>query len=173
MIVIFTLATGRSGTRFLSGLLRHNVKDAVCKHEPYFSPSNPTMFGLPIFQYMRGDLEPIRAAVRKKQQRILRYQAAAYIETSHAFLKSYADVAIEFFPEMKLVHLIRNPLKTAQRDKSRIASKQSSLSVSHLSRSRRRPLFSLGTYRQGTDLRQLCRHAADSISEICRAVDRN
>ena len=34
-----------------------------------------------------------------------------YIETSHAFLKSYWDIAPEFFPKMKVFHLIRNPLE--------------------------------------------------------------
>ena len=39
---------------------------------------------------------------------------AAYIETSHAFLKSWSGLAVEFFPRMKLVRLIRDPLSVAK-----------------------------------------------------------
>jgi len=119
MMVIFTLASGRSGTRFLSGLMRHNVKDCVSKHEPYFDWSNPTMFGWPIDAHCRGETDAIRRLMRRKQRGILRYKTPVYVETNHAFLKAFADVAIEFFPDMKLIHLIRNPLKTARSETNR------------------------------------------------------
>ena len=119
MIVIFTLASGRSGTRFLSGLMRHNVKQCVSKHEPYFDWSNPSMFGRPIYDHLRGNTPAIRRLVKKKHRGILRYRTPVYVETNHAFLKSFADVAIEFFPNMKLIHLIRDPLKTARSETNR------------------------------------------------------
>jgi len=119
MIVIFTLANGRSGTRFLSGLMRHNVRNCVSKHEPYTAWSNPTMFGRPIDDYLGGNTSAIRRLVQQKHRGILRYNTPVYIETNHAFLKSFADAAIEFFPDMKLIHLIRNPLKTARSETNR------------------------------------------------------
>lgn len=119
MKTVFALATGRSGTRFLSHLLRHNLTDAVCRHEPYFDWGNPSMFGRPIFQYTHGDVEPIRKLLKKKQKFINRQRCETYIETSHAFLKSYCDLAEDYFAESKFVHLIRHPLKTARSEANR------------------------------------------------------
>lgn len=118
MITLFSLATGRSGTRFLSHLLRHNLKNAVCRHEPYFD-RNPTMFGRPIHDHTQGRLEPIRKLLGRKQRRIGGFRCDVYVETSHSFLKSYYDLAEEFFPNSKFVHLIRHPLKTARSETNR------------------------------------------------------
>lgn len=115
----FVLASGRSGTHYLSWLLEENVTDAACVQEPNFSPFNPPMFGRATYWRLSGDTDHIRALVRRKQKWIDRRKEPHYVETSHAFLKSYADVAMEFFPEMKLIHLIRHPLKTALSEANR------------------------------------------------------
>ena len=119
MKTIFALATGRSGTRFLSHLLRNNVKHAVCRHEPYFDWGNPSMFGPPIFDHTHGRYEPIQQLLQRKHRFIKRLRMDIYIETSHAFLKSYYDLAGEFFPDSQFVHLIRHPLKTARSETNR------------------------------------------------------
>lgn len=121
MKTVFALATGRSGTRFLSHLLRNNLKNAVCRHEPYFDWGNPSMFGRPIYWHSRGGgaYEPIHKLLGKKKHWIDRRAADTYIETSHAFLKSYYDLAEEYFPNSKFVHLIRHPLKTARSEANR------------------------------------------------------
>ena len=119
MRTVFTLASGRSGTSFLRGLLRRNVPGCVVRHEPFLDPGNPTMFGLPIYDHSAGNLEPIRDLLRKKARRIRRYLPRVYIETSHAFLKSYWDLAPEFFPDMQVVHLVRNPLQVARSEANR------------------------------------------------------
>lgn len=119
MITVFALATGRSGTRFLSHLLRRNLRNAVCRHEPYFDWGNPTMFGKPIEDHTRGRYEAIRKLLAQKQRFIARRRASVYVETSHAFLKSYFDLAPEFFPNSKFVHLLRHPLKTARSETNR------------------------------------------------------
>ena len=123
MITVFALANGRSGTRFLCHLLRHNLKNAVCRHEPYFDWGNPSMFGPPIHDHTQGNLERIHQLLLCKQRFIARLMARrrcdAYVETSHAFLKSYYDLAPEFFPQSKLVHLVRHPLKTARSETNR------------------------------------------------------
>jgi len=54
-----------------------------------------------------------------KQKRIPSYDADAYIAISHAFLKSYYHLANEFFPKLKLIHLIRNPLYTEKSEANR------------------------------------------------------
>lgn len=119
MTTVFALATGRSGTRFLSHLLRRNVRNAVCRHEPYFDWGNPSMFGRPIYDHTHGNLAAIRKLLARKQRFVAGRRAPAYIETSHAFLKSYYDLAREYFPESKFIHLIRHPLKTARSETNR------------------------------------------------------
>jgi hypothetical protein len=119
MITVFALANGRSGTRFLSHLLRHNLKHAVCRHEPYFDWGNPSMFGKPIEDHTRGELDQVRQLLARKQRFIASRRCEVYVETSHAFLKSYYDLAEEFFPHSKFVHLVRHPLKTARSEANR------------------------------------------------------
>jgi len=50
----------------------------------------------------------------KKAKRIARCRADVYVETNNAFLKSFSDVAVEFFPDLKVIHVIRNPLAVAR-----------------------------------------------------------
>ena len=114
MIKIFLLANGRSGTKFLSDLFKYNVKNCISKHEPF-----PDMFGKPIYWYQQGNKKEIQRLFKWKKDRINRYNASVYLETNHAFLKSFSDVAIEFFPDMKLIHLIREPIKTAKSELNR------------------------------------------------------
>ncbi len=109
MMKIFVMASGRSGTKYLSELFQHNVESCVAKHEPYLG-----MFGKPIYWYQQGDIDRIRRHFTLKKKLINRYRAGVYIETNHAFLKSFSGVAIEAFPDAKLIHLIRNPLEIAK-----------------------------------------------------------
>jgi hypothetical protein len=117
--VVFTLTSGRSGTLFLSTLLRRNARGCAVMHEPYLRPGNPNMFGQPIYDHFAGNRDAIRILVRQKRDTIEKYSSVQYIETSHAFLKSYWDIAPEFFPEMKIIHLIRHPLQVARSEANR------------------------------------------------------
>jgi hypothetical protein len=123
MITVFALANGRSGTRFLCHLLRNNLQDAVCRHEPYFDWGNPSMFGPPIYNHTHGRLDLVREQLSRKQRFIARLIARrrceTYVETSHSFLKSYYDLALEYFPNSKFVHQVRHPLKTARSETNR------------------------------------------------------
>jgi hypothetical protein len=118
-MAVFTLASGRSGTHYLYELLHHNAADCACHHETY--GGNPSMFGRPIFDFALGDRQRTRDLLLRKRCIALRCRRAAYIETSHAFLKSWFDLAPEYFPNFKLVHLIRDPLKVAKSEASREA----------------------------------------------------
>jgi hypothetical protein len=110
---VFCLASGRSGTHFLYEILQRNTRGVVCRHEPYLW--NPSMFGRPIYDHAVGDEAAVRKLAERKRRIIEGYSgAAAYVETSHAFLKSWADFAVEFFPRMKLIHLVRDPLAVAK-----------------------------------------------------------
>jgi hypothetical protein len=57
---VFALASGRSGTAFLCGLLRANARGVAAEHETYFRRGNPSMFGRPIYDLAAGDLEAVR-----------------------------------------------------------------------------------------------------------------
>jgi len=116
---IFTLASGRSGTHFLYEIIRRNAVDCVARHETY--GFNPSMFGRPIYDYAAGDPEPIRRLLGRKRRIVETYSGRQYLETSHAFLKSWFAVSPEMFPRLKLVHLIRDPLYVAKSEASREA----------------------------------------------------
>ncbi len=118
MNTIFALASGRSGTHFLYELLRRNTRGCICRHETY-SFANPSMFGRPIYDYALGNLDAVRAQVQLKARWIGRQRAEAYAETSHALLKSWFEVAPEFFPQLRLVHLVRNVLEVAKSEANR------------------------------------------------------
>ena len=111
---IFVLASGRSGTKFLSGLFKHNVIKCVSKHEP-----RPDMFGRPINWFKNRKLDKIEEVFLYKKKKIDNYNADVYIETNHAFLKSFSDIAIKYYPDMKIIHLIRNPIKVARSELNR------------------------------------------------------
>jgi hypothetical protein len=111
---IFTLTTARAGTLYLRALFQNNIPDCVCRHEPFFDWGNPTLFGRTIYDAHASRLDRVRKLLTKKRAYIDRLPGNAYLESSHAFLKSAYVVALEFFPEMRLVHLIRDPLKVAR-----------------------------------------------------------
>jgi len=119
MRCVFTLSTARSGTRFLAELAKRNLRHAACRHEPYFDRDNPVLFGPAISARTRGDLEFLRARLRRKRRYVESLRAQVYVETSHAFLKSYYDLAPEYFPDLKVIHLVRDPLKCALSESTR------------------------------------------------------
>ena len=108
---IFLLGNGRSGTRFLCGLFQNNAANCTAVHEPYIKASRPSMFGIPIYDRTHGNHDRLRQAFERKARGIRSYRTAWYVETSHAFIMSFADLAMEAFPDLKLVHVIRDPLK--------------------------------------------------------------
>jgi hypothetical protein len=119
VLTIFTLASGRSGTHFLYQLFSRNAADCRAVHEPYVW--NPSMFGRPIYDLAVGDIAAIRRLAERKARIIRRCGRPTYAETSHAFLKSWSNVAGELFPEAKFVHLVRDPLKVAKSEANRHA----------------------------------------------------
>jgi hypothetical protein len=114
---VFTLASGRSGTHFLYQLIRRNAVDCVARHETY--GFNPSMFGRPIYDFAVGDNDLIRRQLQRKKQIVESFRGKKYVETSHAFLKSWFHLALEFFPGLKFVHLVRDPLYVAKSEASR------------------------------------------------------
>jgi hypothetical protein len=113
-LVLFTLTSARSGTLYLRDLFRSNVRDCACRHEPFFDWGNPTLFGPAIYDAFAGRLDRIRARLARKREYIQQLGKGAYLESSHAFLKSAYVAALEFFPNMGLIHLIRDPWLVAK-----------------------------------------------------------
>ena len=116
---IFALTSGRSGTMSLSKLLKRNAPQCKVVHQFRFNLWNPGMFGPAIYDHTTGRLDSVRALLRKKRRAIDRCRTPIYIETSHAFLKSYWDLAPEFFPQTRVIHLIRHPLEVARSEENR------------------------------------------------------
>jgi hypothetical protein len=112
MRTIFCLASGRSGTHFLFQVIRRNATGCTVRHEPY--GWNPSMFGRPIYDLAVGDAAAVRKLSERKARVIRGCGSETYVETSHAFLKSWSDQALELFPDTMLVHLVRDPLKVAK-----------------------------------------------------------
>src|SRR3954449_13191935 len=98
--VIFTLTSARSGTLFLRNLFKNNVRDCNTRHEPFFDLGNPTMLGPAIYDAHAARLDNLRARLAQKRDYVDRLPGNAYLESSHAFLKSAYLVALEFFPRL-------------------------------------------------------------------------
>ena len=113
-IIIFTLCSARSGTLYLKHLFQNNLNDCVCRHEPFFDWGNPTLFGRTIYDAYAGRIEAVRSLLLKKRRYIERMPGSVYLESSHAFLKSAFIAACQVFPDLHLIHLIRDPLKVAR-----------------------------------------------------------
>lgn len=113
-LTFFTLSSARSGTLYLKHLFQNNVSGCSCRHEPFFDWGNPTLFGHAIYDAYAGRIDRIRELLAKKRRYVERLPGTAYLESSHAFLKSAFVAALEFFPELRLIHLIRDPIKVAR-----------------------------------------------------------
>jgi len=121
-LTVFTLASGRSGTMSLYEMLRLNAPACTVVHEPsIWDRRNPGMFGRPIYDCAVNNTGPIRKLLATKRRTIERMGSPLYVETSHAFLKSYWELAPEFFPNMKVLHLVRRPLEVARSEANREA----------------------------------------------------
>lgn len=116
---VLALTSGRSGTHFLHEVIRRNATNVLCRHEPY--GWNPSLFGRPIYDHAVGDVAAVRALVERKAGIVRRCSQEVYVETSHALLKSYYDLAAEFFPGLKLVHLVRPVMLVAKSEANREA----------------------------------------------------
>ena len=114
MKTIFALASARTGTKFLTAVFRQNIKNCVSKHE-----AMPTFFGRPVLWRVRDDWDPLRRLFAVKRWRIEHCGAPVYVETNHAFIKAFAELALEAFPDLGLVHVFRDPLKAAKSEMQR------------------------------------------------------
>ena len=105
----------------LAELLKSNAPQYRVVHEPQRNGWNPGMQGPAIYNHTTGNFDAVRALLRRKRRAINWYRSPVYIETSNLFLKSYWDLAPDFFPlsQTKVFHLIRHPLETARSSANR------------------------------------------------------
>lgn len=112
--IFFTLASARSGTLYVRGVFENNVRNCDCRHEPFFDWGNPTLFGPAIYDAYAGRVDRIRERLLKKKRYIEKLGGDVYLESSHAFLKSSYVAALDVFPDLELIHVIRDPMRVAR-----------------------------------------------------------
>lgn len=105
--LVFVISPGRSGSQFLAHLLDATA-DASATHEP-----RPRMNGA----FLRGlGEERLAATYPRRRVKLVQLLAAlgslpaghTYVETSHMFVKTFYDVVLDYFPNVKVVHLRRS-----------------------------------------------------------------
>ena len=148
--VIFTLAEARSGTLYLRNLFRLNARDCACRHETFFDIGNPTMFGPAIYDAYAGRLEKSARAWKRSATISKNLPGSAYIRIQPCIFEIRpVSPRSDFFPDLHLIHLVRNPLKVAASEAYReMWRRRRPCAVSFLPRGRPQTPFRLGVDRQ-------------------------
>ncbi|NBQ69745.1 MAG: hypothetical protein EBU46_13345, partial [Nitrosomonadaceae bacterium] len=109
-LVLFALASGRSGTSYLADFFSKNITHCYSTHEPYFTPGNPTLFGKPIEWNTQHNDIALMPVLERKCRFIAGRQQPFYFESNHAFLKAFNHHAGALLRNPGFIHLVRNPL---------------------------------------------------------------
>lgn len=115
---IFTMTTGRSGTKYLADLLQDNLPDAECHHEicgwDRFGVDTPDVSHMTLFN-SQGNVEKVQAFWSAKLERIAATERQRYAETSHLLMKAGLIENLARLTRESFVHLIaleRDPYAT-------------------------------------------------------------
>ncbi|HTS23360.1 MAG TPA: hypothetical protein VMN79_16315 [Casimicrobiaceae bacterium] len=115
---VFTMTTGRSGTKYLAELLQQNLPGAECHHEIWgwstFGVDAPDLSHMTLFN-SEGNVEKVRAFWRAKLARIAANPRSTYVETSHVLMKGGLIENLRPLTARGEVHLIaleRDPFAT-------------------------------------------------------------
>jgi hypothetical protein len=115
---LFTMTTGRSGTQYLTELLRRNLTDAECHHEildwDRFGVDMPDLSTMMLFN-AQGNVAKVQAFWRQKLARIALTPRRFYVETSHMLMKAGLIENLAPLTEAGRVHLVmleRDPFAT-------------------------------------------------------------
>ncbi len=107
---IFVASTGRSGTNTLSALVE-GVESINAFHEPF-----PIMY-TPESEFPNKS-HYFKELFRIKKRVFIRFKAikySHYFETNHQFIKNFSNETVnEFSNKLKVIHLLREPIKVAQ-----------------------------------------------------------
>ena len=113
-LVLFTLASGRSGTSYLADFFTQNITQCYSTHEPYFTFGNPTLFGKPIAWNTLHNDRALLPVLERKCRFIASRGEPFYFESNHAFLKAFNRHAGALLNNPGFIHLVRNPLLVAK-----------------------------------------------------------
>jgi len=105
-MVIFVSSIGRSGTRYLADLFSH-CTDVIAQHA-----AEPLCHGdimVDVYSGVRRD--EVRQKARCVKAEIV--SGGAYFESTQVFLRVLAEVFLEEFPSVSVIHLLRDPLGVA------------------------------------------------------------
>jgi hypothetical protein len=115
---VFTMTTGRSGTKYLAKLLEQNLPDAECHHEIHgwdrFGVDTPDLSHMTLFN-SQGNVEKVQAFWRSKLARIAATPRRFYVETSHLLMKGGLIENLAPLTAAGTVHLValeRDPYAT-------------------------------------------------------------
>ncbi|MBI5275652.1 MAG: hypothetical protein HY854_04260 [Burkholderiales bacterium] len=116
---LFTITTGRSGTVFLTSLLKANLHDAKVFHErtgyQSFGVNTPDASHFMLFNSV-GNVDKVRAFWRQKFERDRLTEEAWYVETSHflakAGLMENIDLLRPYAAEIHVILQRRDVFKT-------------------------------------------------------------
>lgn len=107
--VIFVITTGRSGTKYLTGLFE-TIDNVSAWHEPDRE--------INILRQINrdNDVELARNFVETQKIKLIekRIKNNIYIETSHLICKGFLEHLINIFPNIKIIYLSRNLKDTAK-----------------------------------------------------------
>ena len=115
---IFTMTPGRTGTIFLTHLLKANITDSEVHHEILgyneFGINTPDMSHFTLFN-SQGNVDKVRDFWHQKLTRIGTTPSLFYAETSHLLLKAGLAENIDLlmdYGEVHFIYLKRDMLKT-------------------------------------------------------------
>jgi hypothetical protein len=115
---VFTMTTGRSGTKYLADLLQQNLSDAECHHEicgwDRFGVDTPDVSHMTLFN-SQGNVDKVQAFWQSKLGRIAETERRFYVETSHILMKAGLVENLIPLTSEGLVHLValeRDPYAT-------------------------------------------------------------
>ena len=115
---VFTLTTGRSGTKYLAELLGHNLPHAEFHHEicgwDRFGVDTPDVSHMTLFN-SQGNVDKVQSFWRAKLARVADTPQVWYAETSHLLMKAGLVENLAPLTSVGTVHLIaleRDPYAT-------------------------------------------------------------
>ncbi|MFP4147121.1 MAG: hypothetical protein ACLFSI_05335 [Halorhodospira sp.] len=118
--LIFTITTGRSGTVFLTELMKRNLPDARVYHEhqQWWAHGVDTPDHSDLMHFNNAGVTPkIRAFWRRKFERVLAEPGSYYFEASHYLAKAGVIENLDLLPEDVSVQILwfkRDVYKTAR-----------------------------------------------------------
>ena len=107
-MVIFVSSIGRSGTRFIANLFN------VCTEIPSFHAKEPHCHGDENFSHIYKGRVPPDLTDKISQIREIHDETNGYMESSQLFNRILSKEILRNFDDVRVVHLLRDPLEVAK-----------------------------------------------------------